>query len=304
MRDSSLGYREIACRGCGSLFIPPRKETVYCSRECSNKTTGPKLSARANTDEQRPIAWACGAGVDSTAIAVLICQGKLPKPTYAWIVDVGYEPKTTWAYVADVLQPKLSEVGVTLHILKTTDYTQNDLVRDGHATIPAYRKKEDGSIQKFHTHCSNGWKARVAERWLRQQGAVAIEQWVGISAEERKRIRTSEKAWVRLRYPLVERGMTRNDCIYLIGQAGWPLPERTSCYLCPHRSLGDWRRLAARNFEDFQRAVDAEKVIQITNPDVFLHSSGKPLDVAVNGCASAGEKDSPSGCEVGLFSCS
>lgn len=292
------------CRGCGNSFTPPRRETVYCSRVCSNKTTGPKLSARANTDEQRPIAWACGAGVDSTAIAVLICQGKLPKPSYAWIVDVGYEPKTTWQYVADVLQPKLAEVGVTLHILKTTDYTHNDLVRNGHASIPAYRKKEDGTIQKFHTHCSKGWKASVAENWLRQQGAVAVEQWVGISAEERKRIRASEKAWVRLRYPLVELGMTRPDCIYLIGQAGWPLPERTSCYLCPHRSIGDWRRLADRNPEDFQRAVDAEKVIQITQPDVFLHSYGKPLDIAVLADARTKEADGRSTCEPGLFSCS
>lgn len=294
---------EKTCLGCGQTFVPKRKESQYCSRTCSNKRTGKSISARARDEGERPIAWACGGGVDSTAIAVLICQGELPPPDYAWIVDVGYEPQSTWDYVHNVLQPNLANVGVTLHILRTTDYTHNDLVRLGYPTIPAYRKREDGSIQKLHTHCSNGWKARVAERWLRSQGVKAIEQWVGIAAEETRRIRESDKAWVRLRYPLVERGLSRADCLYLIGQAGWPMPERSSCYLCPHRSQGDWRRLAARNYEDFRRAVEAEKVIQKTNPDIYLHRSGLPLDVAVNGCMRAGEADAPIGCEPGLFSC-
>jgi hypothetical protein len=258
---------------------------------------------KANEGGPRPVAWACGGGVESTAIAVLICQRELPAPDFAWIVDVGYEPRTTWQYVSDVLQPRLTEIGVTLHVIRTTDYTQNDLVRSGFPTIPAYRRKEDGSMQKLHTHCSNGWKAQVAERWLRAQGVQAVEQWVGISAEETSRVRESDKAWIRLRYPLIERGLTRSDCVYLIGSAGWPLPERTSCYLCPHRSAGDWRRLAMRNREDFARAVDAERQIRRTNPDIYLHRSGKPLDVAVNGCAQAGERDAPTGCEAGLFSC-
>lgn len=291
------------CRNaaCGKEFDPPRKETVYCSRACSNQRTGAQLRKEARENGPRPIAWACGGGVDSTAIAVLICQGELPAPDYAWIVDVGYEPQSTWDHVRDALQPRLAGVGVTLHILRTTDYTTNELVKGGHPTIPAYRKRDDG-IAKLHTHCSNGWKARVAQRWLRAQGVTAVEQWVGIAMEEQRRVRASERAWIRLRYPLIERGMTRADCMYLIGHAGWPMPERSSCYLCPHRSDGDWRRLAARHFSDSKRAVDAEREIQRTNPDVYLHRSGKPLDVAINGCHQAG-REAPTGCDVGLFSC-
>lgn len=295
---------EIQCQGCPKTFMATHRRRRYCSRTCSNRTTGPALAAKANDDGPRPIAWACGGGVDSTAIAVLICQGELPPPDYAWIVDVGYEPSTTWDYVANVLQPRLAAVGVTLQILRSSDYTQTDLVRGGYPTIPAYRKLADGRIQKLHTHCSSGWKERVAQRWLRDQGVKAVEQWVGIAAEETRRVRESSHAWVRLRYPLIERGMTRADCVYLIGQAGWPLPERTSCWLCPHRSQGDWRRLAARNPSDFARAVEAERLIQATNPDVYLHRSGKPLAVAVNGCMQAGERDAPQGCAAGAFSCS
>lgn len=288
--------------GCGRTV--ERRGAVFASRTCANRKTGQTLHRRANAAGPRPIAWACGGGVDSTAIAVLIWKGELPPPDYAWIVDVGYEPRTTWDYVERVLQPKLAERGVTLHVIKTSDYTQNDLISGGFVTIPAYRKPGPGAdISKLHTHCSSGWKARVAERWLRDQGVIAIEQWLGIAADEERRARPSRVAWIKMRYPLVERGMTRADCAHLIGSERWPLPERTSCYLCPQRSVGDWRRLAARNPGDFAKAVEAERQIQETHPDVYLHQSGQPLNVAVNGCRQAGTPDARKGCEEGLFSC-
>ena len=277
---------------------------MFASRACANKATGETLRRKAAEDERRPIAWACGGGVDSTAIAALIYRGDLPPPDYAWIVDVGYEPHTTWNYVERVLQPKLAERGVTLHVIRTVDYVDNDLIQNGFVKIPAYRRLPGGVIQKLHTHCSAGWKARVAERWLREQGVKRIEQWIGIAADESRRVRSSRRAWVRLRYPLVELGLTRADCSHLIGATGWPLPERTSCYLCPHRSIGDWRRLAARNAEDFQKAMDVERAIQKTNPDVFLHPHARPLNAAVNGCrqrADAGTRSKA--CQPGLYSC-
>src|SRR5438477_9374404 len=153
---------EVICRcGCGQPV--ERRGAIFASRACANRTTGKRLRAKATEGGARPIAWACGGGVDSTAMAVLICKGELPPPDYAWIVDVGYEPRTTWDYVERVLQPKLAEHSVTLHVIKTSDYTTNDLTtHDGFVTIPAYRKAGPGNISKLHTHCSSGWKARVS----------------------------------------------------------------------------------------------------------------------------------------------
>jgi hypothetical protein len=139
------------CRcGCGREV---QRRCVFASRACANRATGEIPRRRAADVEKRQIAWACGAGVDSTAIAALICKGELPPPDFAWIVDVGYEPRTTWDYVARVLQPKLAERGVALHVLKTVNYASNDLVREGFVTVPAYRRA-GGAIQKLHTHCS------------------------------------------------------------------------------------------------------------------------------------------------------
>ena len=39
--------------------------------------------------------WSSGGGVQSTALAVLICSGKLPSPDLAMIVDTTRERSTT-----------------------------------------------------------------------------------------------------------------------------------------------------------------------------------------------------------------
>jgi hypothetical protein len=228
--------------------------------------------------------WSCGGGVDSVAIAVLICQGKLPTPQYAIMVDVGYEPQTTWNYAENALRPRLREVGLELTILKTIDYSDNLLVKSGHLVIPASRVMPDGRISKLHTHCSQQWKMKTAKRWLRSQGVHECEQWIGIAADEARRAKPDDAAWVRTRWPLIEMGLTRADCLYLIGHSGWPQPERTSCYMCPNRSDGDWRRLAMRSPDDFRRAVELEARVQEQFPDTYLHRSGKPLALAINGC--------------------
>lgn len=295
---------EIICGWCGQRVQVTHRRRRFCSRDCSNAATGQRLATRAlDTGLPRKIVWSCGGGVDSTAVAVLIWQRELPPPDYALMIDVGYEPQTTWNYARDVLTPKLAEVGVKLTILRTRDYSDNELIKDGHVVIPAYRLQPDGTTSKLHTHCSSPWKARVAKRWLRAQGVKQCEQWLGIAADEQRRAVPDQHAWVRTRWPLIERGLTRADCIYLIGQAGWPMPERTSCYMCPHRSEGDWRRLVARSPQDFKRACEIEEAIQQTHPDVYLHRSGKPLRIAVNACPPAMDDAQRRSCATSFSAC-
>ncbi len=294
---------DLVCRGCGNTFQDPHRRRKFCSRVCSNRKTGEALRQIAHQDGERAIAWACGGGVDSTAIAVLIWQKRLPPPQYAWIVDVGYEPQTTWDYVNSILKPRLAEADVNLQVLSTLDYTDNQLVKDGKCVLPAYRRREDGSIIRLDTHCSERWKAQVARRWLRNQQVGKVEQWVGISADEDRRVKVSNRAWLTFRYPLVEFGLTRADCAFLIGSVGWPMPERTSCYLCPQRSEVDWRRLVMRSPEDFKRAVAAEELIEQSCADTYLHRSCKPLSVAVNGCPSLVGGVVPQGCQSTFSSC-
>ncbi len=221
--------------------------------------------------------WSCGGGVDSTAIALMIIQGKLSKPDLAFMTDVGWERRSTWDYVTGVLRPKLDAVGVQLQVIKTSDYAGNSLVdRRGFTVIPAYARR-DGKVIKYSTRCSGPWKLAVAKRWLREQGVTRCENWIGIAADESRRAKGSGQQWFEHRYPLIEAGMTREDCLFAVGQAGWPMPPRTSCVMCPHQTNNEWDRMAILEPKEFARACAIEQELQRTQPGTYLHQSCRPL---------------------------
>ncbi len=269
------GLHKRNCQRCGKELWSKRSSQVHC-RECSKVTAADRADARL-ANEPIMTVWSCGGGVDSTAIAVLIVQGELPVPDLAFMTDVGWERYSTWDHVTQVLRPRLDEVGCRLHVIKTSDYRENALVdASGYVTIPAYRQ-EEGRVVKLHTHCSGPWKLVVAKRWLREQGVKRCENWIGIAADESRRAKPSKVKWFGHRYPLIELGLTREDCLYLVGQAGWPMPPRTSCVMCPQQGDHEWRRMAAREPEEFARACAIERTVQATNPTVYLHRSCRPL---------------------------
>ena len=74
--------------------------------------------------------WSCGGGRQSCAIAVLIIQGRLPKPDFAVMSDTGRERYTTFPYVHKYLVPELESVGVKLEIVKASsgDTTARDML--------------------------------------------------------------------------------------------------------------------------------------------------------------------------------
>ncbi|MDD9996043.1 MAG: hypothetical protein OXS35_09940 [Dehalococcoidia bacterium] len=47
----------------------------------------------------------------------------------------------------------------------------------------------------------------------RVPSGTVVELWLGISADEFSRARPARERWMRNRYPLIEAGMSRQDCI-------------------------------------------------------------------------------------------
>lgn len=224
--------------------------------------------------------WSCGGGVDSVAIAVLIYQGILPRPDYAIMTDNSYDASYTWDYVDEILIPRLKEIDVQLHIIKSFDYVDMDIVlRNGQIAIPAY-SWYNGKAVKFRTMCSEKWKVAPMRRWLREQGVRQCTNWVGVSADESRRAKPSRLQWLQFRYPLVEMNLSRRDCKRLIKKAGWPLPLRSACVMCPQKTDNQWLDLRDDYQDDFNRAILIEREMHKTHPNIFLHRSMKPLSNA------------------------
>jgi len=218
--------------------------------------------------------WACGAGVDSTAIAALIVLGHLPKPDYAYMIDPGYEKQKTWTHVNSVLIPQLSKVGITLHIIPSPNC---NIILKERVVIPAYVRNSNGTIGRYPTNCGP-WKEPISKRWLKEQGVKQCENWIGIAADESKRQRRSLVRWFKHKYPLLELGLTRQDCLDLIARMDWPEPPQTSCIMCPQQTDKQWAHTKEHYPDEWQRVIDTECDIQRTHPNVFLHRSCVPID--------------------------
>lgn len=259
------------CTYCGKEI--KGRGAKYCSRICANKHHREKERA----DRKTYTVWSCGGGVQSTALAALIYTGKIQKPDYAVMVDTGYEKTAVMEYVRNTTIPKMAEVGVTLNIIKTSDYYEQRLIDDnGYCIIPVFKKSKDGN-QKLKTCCNDKWKIKVIRKWLLSNGVEQYRTLIGISTDEAHRQRKAHKKYYQNIYPLIKLGMDRDDCIKYIKDLGWEEPPRSSCYICGQQTDGEWWRLVIKHPEDFKKAVEVEKKLQQSCGDIFLHRSCKPL---------------------------
>ena len=203
--------------------------------------------------------WSSGGGVQSAAIAALIVRGDLPKPDYAVIADTGYEASTTWQYMDSVIQPALNSVGVELVRIKSSDFaTVGMYSKKGSILIPAFTTVS-GEVGKLPTYCSTEWKQRVIQRWLRTQTkAKKFHIWIGISTNEIKRAKPTIGKYEK-RYVLVEKAMSKDDCIALTDEMGWPRAPKSSCWLCPNRDIAGWNHLKQYAPQDLHKAGVFEK---------------------------------------------
>ena len=235
--------------------------------------------------------WSCGGGTDSAAIGALIVTGVLPKPDLAVIIDTERERSSTWAYMDAVLKPKLAAVGVDIERVSKSTYATVDLLggEDGDTVlIPMFYN--GGRAPGF---CSNEWKTRVVQRWMRDRGVKQCQLWLGIAMEEMRRVRASRVGWIEHCYPLIEQRMRRRDCLALLARLGWPTPPRSACWMCPNAGDREWVELRDNHPEDWSRAVDLEREIRLKQPGATLHHSGRVLTEVDFGDA---QLDFASGC--------
>ena len=223
----------------------------------------------------RTLTWSSGGGVQSTAIAVLVAQRKLPTPELMVMADTGREQTPVWDYLRDYVNPMLRqtvgrEIEIAGHALATVDLYS----KSGKLLIPAFTAPSG----KLPTYCSTEWKRRVVRRWLRLKGhgpRRPIDTWIGISRDEITRMKDSDVDWQRYTYPLIDLVPTRRvDCIQLVLDAGLPTPPRSSCWMCPFHTRAEWVEMTP---SDKAKAILLDEEIRQQDPNVYLHNSRKPL---------------------------
>lgn len=227
-----------------------------------------------------------GGGVQGSAIFAAILRGMLPRPDLSVIADTSREGTPTWDWIRGVIMPALDAEGMTLHIAPHSLATVDLYSGSGKLEIPAFTSRD--GLGQLSGYCSNEWKLRVVQRFVRQQRPepMDVRCWIGFSTDEVHRARMSRdrEGWWNNWYPLIEHKparMTRADCHALIRAMGWnDAPEfaetpSSSCWMCPFRSDEEWRSMPRA---DFKAAIELQHEVRKTDPHIWLHRSMRLLE--------------------------
>lgn len=217
-----------------------------------------------------------GGGTQTVAMCILVERGILHKPDRIVCADTGRETDTTWGYLDDRMSDMLADLGLVVEIAPHDLAAVDMYGKNGDLLIPAYT-----ATGKLPTFCSVEWKQRVSQRYLRQTGVPptqVVNTWIGFAFDEKRTRSRGEGVWLRS-YPLVDLMLTTHDCEQIILGRGWPIPFKSACWMCPHRSNAEWRAIRDHNPSEWAAAIAEDERIRMADDRsaVYLHHSRVPL---------------------------
>lgn len=239
-----------------------------------------------------------GAGVQSTALALLAVEGTLPRPDAAIFADTGWEPAAVYGHL-DRLEATLAAAGVPVHRVQRGNL-RDDALDPAHrfASVPYFIRNPGGSGGMGRRQCTSEYKLGPINRKVREllgaagpdfrrvPGGRVAEQWIGFSTDEAHRVSDRLVRYIRLRYPLLDLGWDRAKCERYLTARGWAV-EKSACVGCPYHGNAAWRRLRDERPAEWADAVDFDRAIRQGGArgtrlagEAFLHRSRVPLDLA------------------------
>lgn len=218
-----------------------------------------------------------GWGVQSFTLAAMAALEELDSVSAAIHADTTYEASATYEF-AQRWSLWLENHNVRVITVKPLAAPNPINIRGG-VEIPAHTATPTGGGM-IRRQCTHEWKRRPIRHWLQSnRNGAQVEQWLGISLDEVQRMRDSNVRYIKHRYPLIERRMTRHDCIQWLQSNSLEVPPKSACTFCPFHDMAAWREMKIKNGADWQEAVRVDEAIRTARPpyDLFLHPAKIPL---------------------------
>lgn len=240
-----------------------------------------------------------GAGVQSTALYLMSLRREFGIPWFdaAIFADTGEEPQDVYRHV-EWLQ---KQGGPQILIRSTGGRLGDDLLngsnarngsnKRGFASIPAFVKSkrieydyiddeqvegsgvEKESIGLTRRQCTKEYKTEVIDKTIRREifglafrerisGRFFAHQYLGLSAEESRRVRNnlkvfSKDVWRKVHFPLWAMGWHRQKIKqWLAGIVPHEVP-RSACTFCPFHDNAEWQKVKASPI-DWARACEID----------------------------------------------
>lgn len=232
-----------------------------------------------------------GAGVQSTVMALLAERGDLPKVDACIFADTQSEPLGIYEHL-DWLETQLSfpVLRVSKGSLRDDLYNRANRKRTAN---PPFFASVDGVEAPLWRQCTREYKVEPIEQKIRElvglkprqrypKNLEPVKQWIGISTDEAIRMKPARMSWVENSWPLIEIGMSRQDCIRWF-DTNFPGRHlaKSACTFCPYHSNASFRDMKLNDPVSFADAVSMDEEIRsgvsLSTNEFFIHRSLIPL---------------------------
>ena len=155
-----------------------------------------------------------GGGVQSSVMALMAAEGAFDSvPDCAIFADTHWEPPSIYEH----LEWLKRQLPFPLHVVDNGRSLRQDVMpltnhsdSPNFVDIPLHLRGRNGE--------SDGIRRKIREMLglkprQRVPADTVVELWLGISTDEAHRMKTSRDRWIVNRYPLIEAGMSRRDCM-------------------------------------------------------------------------------------------
>ena len=207
----------------------------------------------------RPVVVSYGGGLDSFCMLVEgVRRGeRIDKVAFLDVTDPGGrdpgEWNATYRHIREVVMPFCREHGIPFAWIGTDCYP----VRGARSLYAWMKERGQIPVAGPARICTVVAKVERFEAWLSDTyPGQDVDIWIGFEAGEEARAAKDPNAGSTKvkprpnaarrhnRFPLMEWGLCRCRCAALVKKAGFPVPRKSACMMCPYGTKGDWQRLA------------------------------------------------------------
>jgi len=242
-----------------------------------------------------------GAGVQSTTVLLLACEGTIPRFDAALFADTGWEPRAVYANLQR-LAAHAERKGIPVRRVSAGNIRTDALdPRHRFVSMPLHTLNPDGTRGLARRQCTSEYKIiplKKAARELlgyphprRVPRGVYAEQAIGISTDEFTRAKDSGLRFLRNVFPLLDLGFDRARCVDFLAERGFGKTVKSACVGCPFHGNAGWRWVRDHDPQGWAEAVEFDRAIRHGYPHAsaegqqlrgqyFLHRSCIPLDQA------------------------
>lgn len=227
-----------------------------------------------------------GAGVQSTTLALMAARGEItPMPCCAIFADTQWEPSSVYRHLDWLATAVPFPIyRVTAGDLRQAILSRSNTTGGSFAAVPWHMLMANGDIAMGRRQCTLEYKLRPIQRKVvellggRPKGGAEV--WVGISTDEVFRMKPSRVNYIKNRWPLTEKRMSRHNCLEWLKNKAYPEPPKSSCIGCPFHSDREWRAIRS-NADEWKDAVEIDRAIRHqsgSRGQQYMHRSLVPLD--------------------------